>query len=270
MRRIQHQSLVYYQFDSLAAHPQVTHGIFTRLGGHSRPPWDSLNTGHSVGDDPHAVDANHLLLCRVLGFESEDETVSPHQVHSRRVAVVDRSHRGTVIEATDALITRSPGVLLLLRFADCTPIVFYDPVKQAVGLAHAGWRGTVLKAAQSTVQAMIDAFGCQAGDIIAGIGPSIGPCCYEVGTDVAQAVERAFPNQPDLLCANATGCARECGHWQFDMWTANRRQLEEIGVEHIELSEICTACHTDEWFSHRAERGKTGRFAAAISLISAR
>ncbi len=263
MRRIQHQSLVYYQFDSLAAHPQVTHGLFTRLGGHSRPPWDSLNTGHGVGDDLQAVDANHLLICRALGFESEAETVSPYQVHGSRVAVVDGSHKGTVIEATDALITRSPGVLLLLRFADCTPIVFYDPIKQAVGLAHAGWRGTVLKTAQATAQAMIEAFGCRAGDIVAGIGPSIGPCCYEVGADVAHAVEASFPNRPDLLHA------RDNGHWHFDMWAANRCQLEEIGVGSIEMSNICTACRTDEWFSHRAERGQTGRFAATIALISA-
>ncbi|MBN1936871.1 MAG: peptidoglycan editing factor PgeF [Anaerolineae bacterium] len=263
MRRIQHQSLVYYQFDSLAFHPRVTHGIFTRLGGHSRPPWEGLNTGHSVGDDLHAIDANHLLICRALGFESEAETVSPYQVHGCRVAVVDGSHKGTVIEATDALIAQTPGVLLLLRFADCTPIVFYDPVKRAVGLAHAGWRGTVLKTAQAAARAMIEAFGCRAEDLIAGIGPSIGPCCYEVGADVAQAVEQAFPGRPDLLAERADG------RWHFDMWAANRCQLEEIGVAHIELAGICTACHTDEWFSHRAEHGKTGRFAAAISLISA-
>ncbi len=261
MRRIQYQSLVYYQFERLTTHSRVVHALFTRLGGHSRPPWTGLNTGHSVGDDPQAVDANHRLICQALGFASEEEFVSPYQVHGRHVALVDGTHKGKVIEATDALITQTPGVPLLLRFADCTPIMLYDPHRGAVGLAHAGWRGTVQKTAQAAAQAMIDLLGCRAQDIIAGIGPAIGPCCYEVGQDVVQAVAQAFPAHPDLLHPCDDG-----KHWLFDMWTANRRQLEEIGIEQIEVAAMCTACHTDEWFSHRAERGQTGRFAAVIAM----
>jgi YfiH family protein len=260
MHRATFQSLVYYQFKSFCPYPEIPHGIFTRLGGHSRPPWDSLNTGHGVGDDPAAVDANHLSICRALGFESQSEIVSPHQIHGATVGIVDAQDKGTVLPATDALLAQTPGLLLMLRFADCTPVMLYDPQNRVVALAHAGWRGTVIKIVQVTVKAMIDAFSSRPPDIIAGIGPAIGPCCYEVGQEVADAANDAFPSTPNVLVR------RSNGRWHFDMWTANRCQLEAIGVGQIETAEICTACHTDEWFSHRAERGQTGRFAAAIGL----
>lgn len=262
MRRLPFQSLVYYQFTSFGLYPGLRHGIFTRLGGHSKPPWDSLNTGHSVGDDPAAVDANHLLICQALGLEALgfESIVSPHQVHGATVGIVDAHDRGTVRPATDALVSQAPDLLLLLRFADCTPIMLYDPQKQVIGLAHAGWRGTVLKIVGRTVATMVDRFSSHPSDIIAGIGPAIGPCCYEVGQEVADAANDAFPHTPGVLARQPNG------RWHFDMWAANRSQLEEMGVRQIETAGICTACHTDEWFSHRAEGGQTGRFAAALGL----
>ncbi|MBN1581467.1 MAG: peptidoglycan editing factor PgeF [Anaerolineae bacterium] len=260
MRRATFQSLVYYQFQIFCLSPKVRHGIFTRLGGQSKPPWDSLNTGHGVGDDPAAVDANHLSICRALGFESPNEIVSAHQVHGAAVGTVDARDKGTVLPATDALISQTSGMLLMLRFADCTPVMLYDPKKQVVALAHAGWRGTVLKTVRATVRTMIDTFSSRPSDIIAGIGPAIGPCCYEVGKEVADAANDAFPSVSNVLARQPNG------RWHFDMWAANRYQLEEMGVRQIETAGICTACHTDEWFSHRAERGQTGRFAATIGL----
>jgi len=253
-------SLVYYQFDSLSGFAELAHGVFTRLGGHSRAPWRGLNTGHTVGDDPEAVDANHRLICLALGF-STDDLVSPHQVHGAAVAAVGAQDRGRVVQDTDALVTDEPGVLLMLRFADCTPIWLYDPVRRAIGLAHAGWRGTVAGTARATVDKMRSAFGSRPADLVAGIGPSIGPCCYEVGEDVALSVQDTFSGVSPQLLAPRTN-----GKWHLDLWAANRHHLVRAGVEQVEVAGICTACHTEEWFSHRAERGTTGRIGALIGL----
>jgi YfiH family protein len=148
-------------------------------------------------------------------------------------------------------------VALMLRFADCTPIWLYDCRRGAVGLAHAGWRGTAAGVAGATVRAMEAAFGCRPADLVAGIGPSIGPCCYEVGADVAYAfgVQGApflHPQAPNK--------------WHLDMWAANQDQLADAGVRRIEVAEMCTACNVVEWFSHRAESGQTGRMGALIAL----
>jgi YfiH family protein len=266
-----YRSLVYYQFDGWAGCADVAHGVFTRLGGYSRAPWESLNTGHTVGDDLQAVEANHALICRALGCARGD-LVSPHQVHGSRVRVVDERDKGGVLPQTDALITATPGVMLMLRFADCVPVLFYDPVRRAVGLAHAGWRGTVAGIARVTVQAMVDELGCQPADILTGIGPAIGPCCYEVGRDVADAVRQAMSDEGQFLRAQAEpgASAGDNGdaerHWQLDLWAANRAQLVQTGVPYVEVAGLCTACHTEEWFSHRAERGRTGRLGALIGL----
>jgi YfiH family protein len=232
--------------------------MFTRLGGYSLPPWASLNTGHTVGDDLEAVEANHQLICQALSVRPED-IVSPHQVHGATVAVLGVQDRGRVIPDTDALITNAPQTVLMLRFADCVPVLLYDPIRHAIGLAHAGWRGTVSGVAQSTVHAMQVEFGSQPADIVAGIGPSIGPCCYEVGEDVAEAFRQVDPgptSHPD----------RTNQRWYLDLWAVNRDQLREAGVQHVEVAEMCTACRTDEWYSHRAEGGRTGRWAAVIAL----
>jgi YfiH family protein len=258
MQKKTFQSLSYYQFDGWD-HADAVHGLFTRLGGQSLPPWASLNTGHTVGDDPQAVDANHQSICQALDIRL-DQIVSPHQVHSAKTAVVGKPDGGRVIPETDALITRVPGVFLMLRFADCVPVMLFDPVQGAVGLVHAGWRGTVAGIARAAVLDMQTAFACRPADILAGIGPSIGPCCYEVGEDVAGVVQRAFPDFGDLLQA------RSSGRWHLDLWEANRRQLAQVGVCSVQVAEMCTACHTKEWFSHRAERGKTGRWGALIGL----
>ena len=259
MQRTTYRSLVYYQFHNLLVYPELAHGIFTRHGGESQPPWASLNTGHSVGDDPGAVDANHRLICEALGF-SMAALVSPHQVHGANVAVVGVQDRGRVIEGTDALITDEPGVLLMLRFADCTPVWMYDPLHRAIGLAHAGWRGTAAGTVRETVRAMASTFGTHPRDVVAGIGPAIGPCCYEVGEDVAQAITTTFPGSASQLLV-ARG-----DKWHLDLWVANREHLLQAGVTQVEVAGICTACHTDEWYSHRAERGRTGRIGALFGL----
>lgn len=260
MQRVATQGLVYYQFDRFAQSGQeLVHGCFTRLGGVSQAPWQSLNTGHTVGDNLDLVRENHDRICKVLDIQRSD-MVSPHQVHSAVVRAVDGRHRGQVCEQTDALVTDTPGLYLMLRFADCVPVLFYDPVRRAVGLAHAGWRGTVAGIARATVQSMVETYGCRPHDILAGIGASIGPCCYEVGEEVADAVREAFPGAPSLLLRRASG------RWHFDLWAANAYPLAQAGLVSVEISGLCTACRTDEWFSHRAEQGRTGRLGVVIGL----
>lgn len=260
MQRITYGPLIYYRFHSLPSGDGLVHGMFTRLGGHSRPPWQSLNTGHTVGDVPAAVEANHRAICKALGVEMA-QLVSPHQVHSARVAAVGPADRGQVIADADALITDAPGVPLMLRFADCAPVWLYDPRQRAIGLAHAGWRGTVAGIVLASVRGMQATFGCRPRDLIAAIGPSIGPCCYEVGVDVARAVEEAFAGETRPYLES-----RGAGRWHLDLWAAVCQQLVQVGVQQIEVARLCTACNTHEWFSHRAELGRTGRMGALIAL----
>jgi YfiH family protein len=140
------------------------------------------------------------------------------------------------------------------------PVLFYDPVQSVIGIAHAGWRGTLQGAQVSVVETMRDAFGSRPEDIQAGIGPSIGPERYQVGEEVVEQVEAVFGSTEGLITRADDGSA------YFNLWEANRRQLEGAGLRHIEIAAICTAQHTDEFFSHRAENGKTGRFGAVIAL----
>lgn len=262
MHRIADNGLIYYQFESLAPFAgadTLRHAVFTRRGGVSLPPYATLNTGHSVGDDPAAVSENHRRLCRALGTEPE-VIASASQVHGVGVAVLDVDDRGRARPRTDALLTARRGVPLMQRYADCVPLLLYDPVRRVLGLAHAGWRGTVGGMAIEAVRAMTEAFGTRPADLIAGVGPSIGPCCYEVGPEVAQQVRRQFEMGGSWLLPQNGGSVH------LDLWAANRWQLESAGVGQVEVGGLCTACHTDEFFSHRAEKGRTGRFGVLAIL----
>ena len=279
MSRHEIDGLVYYRCANLASHDEVLHGVFTRLGGVSPSPYDSLNVGHCVGDNHELVEANHDLICQALGI-SRSDVATAHQVHGSRVALVGLGDRGRVIPATDALITDTPGVALLLRFADCLPVLLYDPVRRAIGLAHAGWKGTIKGIAAKTVSAMVEAYGSHPADIVAGLGPCIGPCCYQVGAEVIEAVKANCSRWQGLLRSQGDGSVH------FDLWEANRRQFAELGAPPsspptlrpcsgqalggrkggIEVIQLCTACRTDEFFSHRAEGGHTGRFAVILGM----
>ena len=259
MRRCQDHSLVYYQFENLSSQEHVCHAVFTRLGGTSLPPYDTLNLGRSVGDTEQAVHENYARICRELGI-SIASLVTGYQVHSDVVAVVGPNERGNILPTTDALVTDSAAIGLTLRFADCVPVLFYDPCRRVIGIAHAGWKGTVDKICNKVIATFETVFGSRPADIIAGIGPAIGPCCYQVGEDVVRRVEEAFPYAGDLLLPQADGSVH------FDLWAANRRQLEDVGITTIEEARMCTSCRHDEFFSHRANHGKTGRFGAFIAL----
>lgn len=258
MERHKKHGLIFYRFASLADDLPVEHAIFTRLGGASAPPFAELNLGHTVGDSPLAVAENHRRVYAALGASSDD-VVTAWQVHGRMIQAVDGRSGGQVMPRSDGLITQTPGLVLLERFADCLPLLLVDPVRAVVGLAHAGWRGTLAGVAGAALAAMDRHYGSRAEDVVAGVGPGIGPCCYEVGADVINGVRRSCADAESLL-------PRVNGSAHFDLPEANARQLRQLGVRHIRMSGICTACRVNEFFSHRAEDGRTGRFGVAIRL----
>lgn len=268
MERIDHNGLVWYAFagpgcdfvPACSRHDGFRHACFTRLGGVSEGQWSALNLGNTVGDDPRAVQENHRRIFDAVGI-ARAQVVSPFQVHGRNVSRVGVGDGGTVIPATDALITDEPGVALLLRFADCAPVLFYDPVRRVVGLAHAGWRGVAAGVAVATVQAMAAAFGSRPEDVWAGIGPAIGPQHYNVGSEVVEAIQTALP-----ASVQAATCRN--GRWMMDLPAALEAQLRAVGVTQVEQSGLCTASRVDEWYSHRAEEGHTGRFGVLVMLNS--
>jgi len=253
---IQYNELQCFQFNSLQAH----HGIFTRHGGVSSSPWDSLNVGGTVGDDLARVRENRHLLFNAMGRPVES-IFDVWQVHSADV-VCARAPRPEAesYRQADIILTDRPEITLFMRFADCVPILVHDPYKGVIGVAHAGWRGTVHDVAAATIRSMHKEYGCVPADIVACIGPSIGPDHYEVGSDVILQVMQKFGDDSEQLLESYNGKIH------FDLWKANQLLLTRAGVNQIEVAEICTACNTNDWFSHRAEKGRTGRFGALISL----
>ncbi len=260
----QPDSIRYFTFDSLED-MGVTHAVITRRGGLSPEPWASLNVGGTVGDEPARVLENRQRSFRALGtpFESLYDV---HQVHGKEVvrAISPRPPDTPHLRA-DAILTDRQGVTLFMRFADCVPVFLYDPKRKVIGLAHAGWKGTVLGAAAEAVKAMQEGYGSQPADILAAIGPSIGPEHYPVGEEVVLQVRAAFGEEASGLLDPLPVSEMGSGV-KFDLWNANRLVLEKAGVRHIEISGICTACHIEDWYSHRGENGATGRFGALIAL----
>ncbi len=250
----------YYQFEGVDA-GHVTHGVFARHGGVSPSPYGSLNLSVSTGDTRANVRANRLRAFHTLG-RAPESVADLWQVHSAAVVVADTpnvpaDHKGQA----DTLITDRPEVTLLLRFADCVPILLYDPRRPAVGLVHAGWRGTLLKAPAAAVQAMSDVYSTRPSNLVAAIGPSIGSCHYQVGPDVVAQTRAAFPDADAaglLLTVNG-------GHY-LDLWAANAHTLRAAGVEQVEVAQLCTVCHQADFFSHRAQGAVTGRFGVLIGL----
>lgn len=239
---------------------KVCQAVFTRRGGVSPEPWATLNMGGTVGDDPRNVAENRSRALAALGRDM-DSVFDVWQVHGIDVVIAKspRSLESPHLQA-DAILTNQSGVTLMMRFADCVPVFLYDPVCKVVGIVHAGWLGTVRGIVPVTVEAMKSTFGSNPEDILAGIGPSIGPDHYEVGAEVVFQVKKVFGKA-------ASGLLLEDNErFVFDLWAANRFQLESAGIRQIETSGLCTACHTSDWFSHRAELGKTGRFGAIIGL----
>lgn len=246
----------------------LVHAVTTRAGGVSPAPWDSLNLSWARPDaDPNVVE-NRRRVCQALEIPAS-RLVQAGQIHGVKVTAVGirdagrgALERATVLPPSDGVITDATDLYLFACFADCVPLLFYDPGRPAVGIAHAGWRGTVGSMAGEMARAMRATYGTRPEDLRVVIGPSIGPCCYEVGTDVIAAARTMLPDAGDLLL----GVNEHHAH--FDLWRANQTTLLRAGVlpEHIETSGLCTVHHAQDFFSHRATAGQTGRFAALIGL----
>ena len=248
--------------DLVAEGISVPHCFTTRLGGVSKGYLDSLNIGMHRGDDPKNVEANFRILADMLGVTNEDFVLT-RQIHSDIVVKVGRKDRGNLMAEgaspeCDALITNEPGVALVVFTADCTPILLHDPVTGAVGAAHAGWRGTALGIAGKTVEAMVREYGCDPKNIRAAIGPNIGYCCFETDREVPDAMLAALGEEAKTFI-------RTKGEkYYVNLKEINALWLRKAGVEHIEISDACTACQHDVYWSHRVTRGVRGSQGAII------
>ena len=254
----EHNGLRYYSFDIFPS--TVKQGVFTRRGGISAAPWHSLNLGGSVGDDPAHVVENRTRVFNAMGCDP----ASIHDVwlvHGTDIVDADAPHPIREPSArADIIFTDNPNVSLFMRFGDCVPVLLHDPKKKVIGIAHAGWLGTIRGVVQTAVEGMKSHYGSDPKNIIAGIGPSIGVDHYEVGVDVVSQFQEKYNHDADKVLQTRNGST------YLDLWTANAIQLKNAGVEQIQISGVCTACHLDDWFSHRAEKGKTGRFGALMAL----
>lgn len=258
-----------FRFASFAATPGLRHGIT----GRTQALWRGGDISYATGGDPAAVFANRARWGASIDIDAA-AIVAVRQVHGNMVDIVTAAARGrgargldaATVPAADALLTDAPDTPLLLAFADCTPLLLHDPEHGVVGLAHAGWRGTVADIAGETVRALVRHYGSDPARIIVGIGPAIGPCCYQVDTPVIAAWEAL--GVADAAVAREVAPYDGQRQWRFDLALANRRLLERAGIapEHIEDAALCTACHVATYPSHRAEAGRAGRFAAIIAL----
>ncbi len=275
-----------FKFELLKGYPKLIHGISTRHAPQN-PLWPEVQPespneykigGANLGLADEVILKRRAELLAACGGDWEKHftsLTSGYQVHSANVAAIGPEAYGAgltwrnSIPETDGLVTDLSGLPLLTGHADCPPILFYDPLQKVIGAAHSGWRGTVSKIGGAMVRVMVEKYGCQPANILAGIGPSIGACCYTFGGPGIAEIEQAFgqdmaeellPLQPD-------------GSHTFDLWTAIRYTLLEAGLkpENIESSELCSQCYQDTFFSYRATspemRGRQGNYAALIMLV---
>lgn len=252
-----------FQFERLSQFPLI-HGVTSRDA--ALPGDGDINIAGRLSRSD-AV-ANRRAWAAAIGIDASC-VVTGRQVHGNRVRLVDQSDAGRGAEVideavpeTDGLVTRTVDLPLMVYTADCVPLIVYDPVEHALGVAHAGWRGTVSNVAYELVQTMRREFGSDAGNLVAGIGPSIGPCCYEVGDEVIE----AWANTG--LDRSRTAVKRVGIRLHLDLWKANQIALESAGVraDHVEVSRICTSCSSDRYFSRRAANGHRGLFATIAAL----
>jgi YfiH family protein len=252
-------SIKYYRFASFED-KGIYHAFFTRHGGISPAPWKSLNFGASVGDDGKRVLQNKQIALSSIGI-GINTVYDLYQVHSNDIVITDHAlPPGEEHIKADAMITRMPGVTLLMRFADCVPLLFFDPINRVVGLAHAGWKGTINNIAGKTVKKMKTSYGTDPDSLLVGIGPSIGPDHYSIRADVEEQVKSSFGDLSKQLLVS------DQGRTYFDLWKANILNLTGVGVNKVEVAGICTQCRLDEWYSHRGEHGETGRFGVVVGI----
>lgn len=248
----------------------LVHGFSTRRGGVSRPPFDTLNVGIRVGDDPDRVRENRRRLFGALGLAPE-QVVRVRQIHGDQILAVDEAltkrpgFPGVLVDEGfryDALITDRPGLALVVSTADCHPICVWDRRRRAIAAIHAGWRSTLKRLVPVTLARMREVYGTEPADCLAAIGPGIRGCCYEVDAPVMAGLRAALP------AWEACVVPRGPGKWLLDLAAVNRRLLAEAGVPMDQTFDagLCTACHRELFFSYRAESPRTGRMMNAVML----
>lgn len=259
----------YLRYPLLSDTGIVKHGFSTRIGGVSEGCYASMNLSFTRGDREEDVRENFRRIADAIGVRCEDMVFS-QQTHTSNVRVVTEADRGMGItrplawQDVDGLVTDVPGICLVTFYADCVPLFFVDPVKKVIGLSHSGWRGTVAKIGKETVRKMREVYGCDPGDILAVVGPSICQDCYEVSEEVIRQFQAHFLEKDWA----SLFYKKENGKYQLDLWRANALIFFESGIktEHIAVTNICTHCNSDVLYSHRAMGDQRGNLAAFLAL----
>lgn len=258
----------YISYNALEKIPWITHGFSTRAGGVSEGCLSSMNLGYGRNDAEENVIRNHEIIAEAIGFDAHN-IVASRQTHTTNVRVVSKEDCGKGVykerdyDDVDGMITNEKNIVLATYFADCVPLYIVDIKNKAIGLSHSGWRGTVGKIGQVTLEKMNEQYGTKPEDIVVCIGPSICQNCYEVSLDVAEEFMEAFPNHKEEILKD-----EDNDKFLLDLWECNRIIFEEAGVlpENINLPDLCTCCNSEFLFSHRATNGKRGNLAAFLSL----
>lgn len=263
------ETVPYLEFSLLRDSGIVNHGFSTRLGGVSEGCFSSMNLSFDRGDRPEVVQENFRRIGKAIGVECGDMVLS-QQTHTTNVRLVTEEDRGKGIVRkrdytdVDGLITDVPGICLVTTYADCVPLYFADPVKKAIGLSHSGWRGTVGRIGQKTIEKMQQYFGSDPSDILAAIGPSVCMDCYEVSEDVILRFQKVFDKQDwgDLFYE------KPGGKYQLNLWKANEIIFREAGIlpEHMAVTNLCTHCNSSILYSHRAQGERRGNLCAFLAL----
>lgn len=259
----------YLFFDKLNEMEIVKNGFSTRLGGVSKGHLSTMNLAFERGDDPENVLENYKIMAKTLGVDFNKMVLSK-QTHTTNILRVTKEHFGMGItkernyDNIDGLVTNEKGVTLVTLYADCVPLFFVDPVNEAIGASHSGWKGTVNKMGKCTVERMTKEFGTKPEDLMVAIGPSICQRCYEVSEDVIDEFRKNFAKKiVKDICYQ-----KDNGKYQLDLWKANYYVLIEAGVktENISTTNICTCCNSELLFSHRASKGMRGNMGAFLTL----
>lgn len=258
----------YLTYNSLSEISFINHAFTTRLGGVSTGEFTSMNMAFNRGDNPDSVTENYKRFCKSAGFDYESLVASAQDHHTvvRAVTSVEKGigiYKPRDMESVDALITNEKGVTLVTYYADCTPLFFVDTKNKAIGLAHAGWRGTVGRIGEKVVEKMTELYGTNPADIKAAIGPTISVCCYEVDYPCAE----HFLNLADLDSSKFV-FEKGNGKYMVDLLETNRQILTASGVknENITVSDVCTNCNSDLLWSHRATKGHRGTMSAFMCI----
>ncbi len=251
----------------IAGNIAARHGFTTRFGGVSTGVFESLNLGENRGDDPELVRENFRRMGQALGIDPEAMAFS-RQVHGNQVRVVAEGDRRSLFQPVeyeaDGLVTNVKGLPIIIFTADCVPVLLHDPMAGVIGAIHCGWRSSVMDILGAAVEKMVS-LGAEPGHIRAAIGPAIDKCCFETGPEVPGAVEKYLNGDTEGLYWPRPGVQ---GKFFVDLKGANRRRLIQLGLkpESISVSQECTVCRADKYWSHRATKGRRGSQAAVICL----